>query len=95
VNGSLQRPTAPAEQPKRRRHVPLPAREFLTGPQVRAELGISRSTFLNWRKAELFPAPAPIPGQPKWRVSDVERFKNGGVRSFTAHLRAAKRSRVG
>lgn len=47
---------------------------LLTQIQICRLLGIGVQTWRDWRKAQLTPEPAPLPGRPRWRVEDIERF---------------------
>jgi predicted DNA-binding transcriptional regulator AlpA len=40
-------------------------------------LRITRQTWHRWIRNKLAPPPAPLPGHPRWRVSDIERFERG------------------
>jgi predicted DNA-binding transcriptional regulator AlpA len=67
---------------------------LMSGPQVYAEVGVSRWTWARWVASGKAPAPvANLPGQPKWRRVDVERFIDGTFkpsgRSYFGKVRRA------
>ena len=52
--------------------------------------GVCRRTIWTWRKTPDFPQPAPLPGRPKWRISDIEEYERrqqevGGGLSAVRH----------
>jgi predicted DNA-binding transcriptional regulator AlpA len=52
--------------------------KYLDTAAICAHFGISRHTWARWVKSGQAPAPDPaLPGHPRWRVSDIERFKRG------------------
>jgi hypothetical protein len=56
--------------------------EWVLGPAIYQRLGISPSTWARWVKAGVAPAPiAGLPGFPKWRAIDIDRFAEGTFRS--------------
>lgn len=56
------------------------AQKFLNTSAVCARLGICRHTWHRWVVSGQAPAPAPLPGYPRWSVSDLERFERGRSR---------------
>lgn len=92
MNRTLECPTSEPQEPQSDRHGMQAMTEVLTGPEVREQLGISRATWLRWRKSGAVPAPVTLPGAPRWRRSDIERFKEGGRRYFTTHRTVQKQS---
>lgn len=76
---SLERSASLVEQVGRRedlRHEPV---AFLTQTQICRRLGIAVQTWRNWRKRGETPLPVNLPGHPRWRVADIERFEQGRV----------------
>jgi predicted DNA-binding transcriptional regulator AlpA len=51
--------------------------KFLTTRECCVRFGITRETWRQWVKSRRAPSPAPLPGHPRWRVSDIERFERG------------------
>jgi len=55
---------------------------LITGPQACALVGVSRWTWRRYVTNGCAPAPVSgLPGLPKWRRADVERFAAGTFRS--------------
>lgn len=51
---------------------------LMTSPAICADLGISRWTWARWVRTGKAPAPvSDLPGWPKWRRADVDRFSEG------------------
>lgn len=79
------------QQPVGPKHRVPQAPQLLTRTQICDRIGCSRWTWRRWVTCGEAPAPvAGLPGIPKWRVSDIERFERGGRRFFGAHQRSAK-----
>lgn len=51
--------------------------KFLSASTCAERFGVSRHTWMRWVKSRQAPAPAPLPGHPRWAVSDIERFERG------------------
>jgi hypothetical protein len=77
MKGTLQPTTASAEQPLRDDDRPRETPEFLTQIQICRRLGITDETWRRWRAAGKTPAPLDLPGHPRWRAADIERFLQG------------------
>jgi predicted DNA-binding transcriptional regulator AlpA len=69
--------------------------DLLSGPRVCALLGISRSTWLRLRKSGVAPAPVDLPGQPRFRRTDIDRMVSGGRRFLVGHKRLSQQSVAG
>jgi predicted DNA-binding transcriptional regulator AlpA len=76
-HGSLQLQPDRVERVTRSAHIVSESCKYMTLAQVLARIGCSRWTWWRWVKAELAPKPAPLPGHPRWRVSDIDRFETG------------------
>jgi predicted DNA-binding transcriptional regulator AlpA len=49
--------------------------QLIGGPAICRLLGVSRWTWHRWVRSEMAPQPvAGLPGYPRWRVSDIDRF---------------------
>jgi predicted site-specific integrase-resolvase len=55
----------------------MSAVKVLGTPAICQKFGICRHTWHRWVKSGQAPAPAPLPGNPRWRVEDIERFERG------------------
>lgn len=53
--------------------------KFLNVRECCERFGVSRATWFRWVKSQQAPQPAPLPGHPRWRVTDIERFERGRV----------------
>jgi predicted site-specific integrase-resolvase len=53
--------------------------ELLTQIQICRRFGISDETWRRWRQKGLTPRPVDMPGRPRWRVSDIDKFEMGRV----------------
>ena len=56
------------------------ALSLLTRPQICRRFAISRWTWTRWVRDGIAPAPVPLPGHPRWRRSDIDRFEIGAYR---------------
>jgi hypothetical protein len=81
MNSTLQPDTADPHVPTRD-EVPAPREPQLLGTSAICQrLGIHRNTWHVWVVSRQAPAPVPnLPGHPRWRVSDIERFERGRFR---------------
>lgn len=70
---------AEANQPIRDRDLSQQPLELLTQTQICRRLGICVQTWRNWRQWGWAPQPIAAKGRPRWRVEDIERFKQGRV----------------
>ena len=77
MNGLLQTPTAPVEQPTRGGYVADQSRKILTIPAICAMGGFSRWTWRRWVRSGIAPQPLALPGHPRWSVVAVEQFLTG------------------
>jgi predicted DNA-binding transcriptional regulator AlpA len=48
--------------------------ELLNTAQAMKWLGVSESTWHRWKSAGLLPQPVRLPGRPRWRLKDLERW---------------------
>lgn len=53
---------------------------LLTRSQICRRFDISRWTWTRWVHHGVAPAPVPLPGHPRWRSADIERFEIGAYR---------------
>ena len=70
--------------------------DFVRQFQICAELGISDETWRQWVRRGLAPAPVVMPGRPRWRRADIDRFKQGrseAVSGGRVHFASAVRRR--
>lgn len=69
---------ARAEQPLRHEHVVHERRDLLRIGDILGKIDISRATWFRWVRSGKAPQPVPnMPGYPRWRVTDIERFVDG------------------
>ena len=72
-----------AEQPLRGTHVVGEARKLLRIGDILAQGDFSRPTWFRWVRSGKAPQPVSgIPGHPRWRVADIDRFLEGRRRFF-------------
>lgn len=65
------------QQPLRDAHVPRESRDLVRQFQICAEFGISDETWRRWVRRGEAPQPVDLPGRPRWRRTDIDRFKQG------------------
>lgn len=85
MNRVLEPTTTTVEQSAGDGHV-MDETRYVTTPAICRQLGISRWTWRRWVRCGMAPAPAPLPGHPRWHRVDVERFQQES-RYFRAHRR--------
>jgi hypothetical protein len=78
LHPQLQAPTTRVEQGTGALDSSNQAPEFLTQIQICRRMGICDETWRRWRQRGLTPAPAPLPGRPRWRVEDIAEFERRG-----------------
>jgi predicted DNA-binding transcriptional regulator AlpA len=79
---------APGDEVAMARH-----QKYLGTQEICARLGICRHTWHRWVKSGQAPAPAPLPGNPRWSRSDLERFERGRVHQVVAEQRVGRHVR--
>lgn len=77
MNRALETPTAEPQVAERDEHTVAPEPKYLGTPAICQRFGIDRHTWHKWVKSGQAPAPAPLPGNPRWRLSDILRFERG------------------
>lgn len=74
---ALEPRAAEAQQPSRYQHVAGQPADLVRQFEICAAFGISDETWRRWVKRGDAPKPVDLPGRPRWRRADVERFKQG------------------
>lgn len=65
--------------------------DLLTVPRICERIGCSRWTWRRWVTAKTAPQPVPgLPGHPKWKRADIDRFVEGRVREGRNHFGSAR-----
>lgn len=68
---------AETEQAPSRGDVAHEPADFVRQFEICREFGISDETWRRWVRSHVAPQPVDLPGRPRWRRADIERFKRG------------------
>ena len=70
----------------------MSGRVLVTLPWICAEVGVSRWTWRRWVRDGRAPRAVPgLPGHPRWKREDVERFMDGRVSAGRNFFSSARR----
>lgn len=77
MNRALETTPAESQVAERDGDAVVPEPKYLGTPAICRRLGIERHTWHRWVVSGQAPSPAPLPGNPRWRLSDILRFERG------------------